>query len=173
VPKVSGVLRFGRFELDLDAQELSRDGRVVHLQPQPFKLLCLLVTQAGRVVTREEIRAALWTGDTFVDFDQGVNYAIRQVRDALGEDGERPAYILTVPRRGYRFIAPVKAVGGEAAVALDSPTQELTKLMWANISELRVAEQRRQLQQQRIKQGLLVGAIAIAIVVLVMVLLRP
>jgi DNA-binding winged helix-turn-helix (wHTH) protein len=150
-------MRFGRFELDLEAQELRRDGRIVRLQPQPFKLLCLLAAQPGRVVTREEIRAALWSGDTYVDFDQGVNYAIRQVRDSLGEEADHPVYIQTVPRRGYRFVAPVTTVAGDEPPLLDSPTQELAKLMWANISELRVAEQRRQRRQKQIVRGLLIG----------------
>src|SRR5687767_12282537 len=104
------ILRFGMFELDLEAQQLSREGRIVRLQPQPFKLLCLLAENPGKVVSREDIRSALWSGDTFVDFDQGVNFAIRQIRDGLGENAEHPVYIQTVPRRGYRFMAPVTEV---------------------------------------------------------------
>ena len=158
------LLRFGAFELDFDAQQLLRSGRTVRLQPQPFKLLCLLATNPGRVVTREEIRSALWPGDTFVDFDQGVNFAISQIRDALGEDGERPVYIQTVPRRGYRFVAPVTPVVSDSKPAIETPTQKLSKLMWANISELRIAEQRRELQAQRLRQiALIVGAAAVLV----------
>ena len=154
------LLRFGTFELDIEAQQLLKAGRTVRLQPQPFKLLCLLAMQAGRVVGREEIRAALWSGDTFVDFDQGVNFAIRQVRDALGEDADNPIYIQTIPRRGYKFVAPVTAVESEVLPNLDSPTQQLHKLMWANISELRVADE----QRKRERKQLVRLAIALAIV---------
>src|SRR5881397_1754885 len=105
------ILRFGLFEIDVEAEQLRKSGRTIRLQPQPFKLLRLLVGEAGRLVTREEIRAALWTGDTFVDFDQGVNFAIKQVREALDDVAERPVYIQTVPKRGYRFLAPVEVVG--------------------------------------------------------------
>jgi DNA-binding winged helix-turn-helix (wHTH) protein len=155
------ILRFGTFELDLEAQQLLKAGRTVRLQPQPFKLLCLLAMQAGKVISREEIRAALWSGDTFVDFDQGVNFAIRQVRDALGEDAESPVYIQTIPRRGYKFVAPVTAVEGEALPNLNSPTQRLHKLMWANISELRLAdEQRKRERKQLVRLAIGLGVVA-------------
>ena len=160
------LLRFGTFELDLEAQQLLKAGRTVRLQPQPFRLLCLLAMQPGRVVGREEIRSALWSGDTFVDFDQGVNFAIRQVRDALGEDADSPVYIQTIPRRGYKFVAPVTAVASEVPPNLDSPTQQLHKLMWANISELRLADEQRKRERKqlvRLAIGLgLLAAIALA-----------
>src|SRR5262245_47963222 len=105
------VVRFGSFELDLQAERLLKSGRQVRLQPQPFKLLRLLTSQPGRLVTREEIQAALWTNDTFVDFEQGVNFAIKQVREALGDRAENSIYLETVPKRGYRFLAPVSASG--------------------------------------------------------------
>src|SRR5687768_18278045 len=94
------VLHFGAFELDLEAGRLLKNGRMVRLQPQPFRLLCLLVGQPGRLVSREEIQAALWKDETFVDFEQGVNFAVKQVRDALGDRAESSVYIQTVPRRG-------------------------------------------------------------------------
>ena len=77
----TGVRRFGSFELDLEAERLLKNGRTIRIQPQPFRLLCLLTNHPGVLVTREEIQAALWAGDTFVDFDQGVNFAVKQVRD--------------------------------------------------------------------------------------------
>jgi DNA-binding winged helix-turn-helix (wHTH) protein len=117
---------------------------------------------AGKVVTRDEIRAALWTGDTFVDFDQGVNFAIKQIRDALGEDAERPVYIETVPRRGYRFLAPVSGPEEEATPRLNTPTQDLSKLMWANILELRIAEQQREARMKRLKRWAVIGGVVIA-----------
>lgn len=155
------ILRFGPFELDLEAQRLLRAGRTVRLQPQPFKLLSLLVSRAGKVVSRDEIRSALWSGDTFVDFDQGVNFAISQIRDALGEDGDRPVYIETVPRRGYRFLAPITATEDDTP-SVETPTQNLAKAMWANILELRMAEQQRQERLRRLKRAGLVGGIVAA-----------
>ncbi len=102
------VRRFGSFELDLEAERLLKNGRTIRIQPQPFRLLCLLTNRPGLLVTRDEIQAALWAGDTFVDFDQGVNFAIKQVRDALGDRAEDSLYVQTVPKRGYRFLAPVE-----------------------------------------------------------------
>jgi TolB-like protein/DNA-binding winged helix-turn-helix (wHTH) protein len=105
-PSVESCVRFGRFELDLSAGELRRSGVPLHLSPQPLKLLILLASRPGELVSREEIRAQLWGSGTFVDFEQGVNHCIRTIR-ALLEDGARsPLYIETVPRRGYRFIGP-------------------------------------------------------------------
>jgi DNA-binding winged helix-turn-helix (wHTH) protein len=137
--------RFGQFELDIDAGECRRNGRRLKLQPQPFKLLVLLTRRAGSLVSREEIRTELWADGTFVDFDQAVNFAIKQIRDALGDPAERPLYIETVPKRGYRFIAPVET-GAPASVPAQPDgrtTARLQKALWTNIAELRVAERRR------------------------------
>jgi TolB-like protein/DNA-binding winged helix-turn-helix (wHTH) protein/Tfp pilus assembly protein PilF len=101
---------FGVFHLDLRTGELRRAGAPVRLQPQPARLLTLLVSRAGQLVTREEIRSLLWNADTFVDFDQSVNFCIRQIRATLNDDADKPLYVETVPRRGYRFIAPVRPV---------------------------------------------------------------
>jgi len=163
------IFRFGMFELDVEAGQLSRSGRQVRLQPQPFRLLCLLVTQPGKVVTRDEIRAALWTDGTFVDVDQGVNYAIRQIRDGLGEDADNPVYIQTVPRRGYKFIAPVAAVTGNELPRVESPSLELAKLMWANIFELRNKERQREIQYKQLKRNLIIGAAAVGVLALIAV----
>jgi DNA-binding winged helix-turn-helix (wHTH) protein/tetratricopeptide (TPR) repeat protein len=103
-------LRFGPFRLDLDSKELHRSGIAVRLQPQPAKLLALLVERAGELVTRDEIRRTVWGVDTFVDFDQSVNFCIRQIRTALHDNADAPCYVETLPRRGYRFIAPVQHV---------------------------------------------------------------
>lgn len=102
--------RFGMFEFDPVLLELRRDGRRVRLRPQPLKLLALLVSRPGDVVSRDDIQAALWGDDTFVDFEQGVNHCIKQLRDALRDSAESPRFIETVPRHGYRFIAPVHPV---------------------------------------------------------------
>lgn len=97
---------FGTFTLDGDGT-LTRQGVPVRLQPQPALVLGLLVERAGRVVTRDELRAALWPDGTHVDFDRGINFAVAQVRAALGDSGDDARYVETVPKRGYRFVAPV------------------------------------------------------------------
>ena len=138
--------RFGQFELDLGAGELRRNAARVRMQPQPFKLLALLVRRAGGLVGRDEIRSELWPDGTFVDFDQSVNFAIKQIREVLGDSAERPLYIETVPRRGYRFIAPIDVAVRDAAPAMYPPsgtTVRLHKAVWTNIAELRLAEERR------------------------------
>ncbi len=102
------VLRFGVFDLDPKSGELCRAGVHVKLPPQPFKVLVLLASRAGELITREEIRQVIWGDETFVDFEQGLNFCINQIRTALSDDAETPRYIETLPRRGYRFIAPVE-----------------------------------------------------------------
>jgi DNA-binding winged helix-turn-helix (wHTH) protein len=94
------VLRFGTFEVDVPAGELRKHGMKVKLQEQPFQLLCILVEHPGEVVTREELRSRLWPADTFVDFDHGLNAAIKRLRDALGESAETPIFVQTLARRG-------------------------------------------------------------------------
>lgn len=105
------ALIFGPFEMDLRAGELRRGGRLVRLQPQPFKVLSLLLTSAGEVVTREEIQGQVWPAGTFVDFEQSLNFCIRQIRAALGDSALTPRYVETLPRRGYRWVGgPVERV---------------------------------------------------------------
>jgi TolB-like protein/Flp pilus assembly protein TadD len=103
-------LRFETFELDLASGELRKGQTLVRLQPQPFKVLALLARRAGELVRRDEIQKQVWTDDTFVDFDQGLNYCIRQIRSALCDDAEAPGFIETVPRRGYRFLPIVEEI---------------------------------------------------------------
>ncbi|PYV51129.1 MAG: hypothetical protein DMG92_05335, partial [Acidobacteria bacterium] len=97
-------VRFGAFELDQDAGELRREGTKVRLQEQPLQILQILLEQPGKVILREELRKRVWPSDTFVDFDHGINNAIKRLREALGDVAETPRYIETLPRRGYRFI---------------------------------------------------------------------
>jgi DNA-binding winged helix-turn-helix (wHTH) protein len=159
-----GLRRFGSFELDLDAARLRKNGAIVRIQPQPFKLLCLLTNKPGRLVTREEIHGALWAGDTFVDFEQGVNFAIKQVRQALGDRAEDSLYVQTVPKRGYRFIAPIDIGSDEdpAAVGAAVPGDaDLQKVLWANIVELRLADQRARWYQAVLAVALAVLALAV------------
>jgi DNA-binding winged helix-turn-helix (wHTH) protein/TolB-like protein len=99
--------RFGIFEFDDRAAVLTRSERPVALEPQPARALALLLSRAGDVVTREELRAHLWGGDTHVDFDRGLAYCIGQLRSALGDAADNPRFIQTLPRRGFSFIAPV------------------------------------------------------------------
>src|SRR5215213_4542094 len=106
-----GRRQFGVFEFELRTGELSKQGRPVPLRPQAQRLLALLVASAGDLVSRADIQRALWSGDTFVDFDQGVNHAIRELRAALGDVADAPRFIQTLPRRGYRFVAPVGILG--------------------------------------------------------------
>jgi TolB-like protein/DNA-binding winged helix-turn-helix (wHTH) protein/tetratricopeptide (TPR) repeat protein len=101
-------LRFGQFELDLRSSELYKEGKRIKLQEQPCQVLILLIERPGELVPREELRKKLWPNDTFVDFDHGVNIAVNKLRDALGDSPEKPRFIETLPRRGYRFIAPVE-----------------------------------------------------------------
>ncbi|OFV95064.1 MAG: hypothetical protein A3H28_17085 [Acidobacteria bacterium RIFCSPLOWO2_02_FULL_61_28] len=107
----SGRLRFESFELDLRTLELRKEGRVVKLQDQPVKLLALLASRPGELVLRAEIEKALWGEGEFVEFEHSINTAMRKIREALGDDLEKPRFIETLPRKGYRFIAPVESSG--------------------------------------------------------------
>ena len=112
-------VRFGLFQLDKHTGELLRSGRRIRLQEQPFRVLCLLLERPGELVTREELCQTLWPGGTFVDFEDGLNAAVKRLRSALGESSENPIFIETIPRRGYRFIAPV-TIAAEPAVEATS-----------------------------------------------------
>ena len=106
------ILRFGVFEVDVRAGELRKQGVRIKLQEQPFHVLTVLLQRPGEVVTREELRSENWSADTFVDFDNSLNTAINKLREALGDSADSPCFIETLPRRGYRFIAPVAGVDG-------------------------------------------------------------
>src|SRR5271157_5544514 len=102
------VVRFGVFEADLRARELRRSGVKVRIQDLPFRTLAVLLSRPNDVVTREELRQALWPGDVFVDFDRGISSAIKRLRDALGDAADNPVFVETIERRGYRWIAPLQ-----------------------------------------------------------------
>jgi TolB-like protein/DNA-binding winged helix-turn-helix (wHTH) protein/Flp pilus assembly protein TadD len=104
------IIRFGVFEVDLRSGEVRREGRKVALQEKPFQVLAMLLEHPGEVVTREELQQRLWSGDVFVDFERGVNTAIKKVRLALDDTADNPRFVETLPKRGYRFIAPVAPV---------------------------------------------------------------
>lgn len=99
-------LRFDVFTLDLRAVELYKSGHKIKLQEQPFRILAMLLEQPGQVVTREQLRARLWPEDTFVDFDHSLNTAVKKLRQALNDEADKPRFIETLPRRGYRFVGP-------------------------------------------------------------------
>jgi DNA-binding winged helix-turn-helix (wHTH) protein len=101
------IIRFSTFEVNVHTGELRQRGQKVKLQEQPLQVLEALLERPGELVTREKLRSKLWPADTFVDFDHSLNAAIKRLRDALGESAERPIFVETVARRGYRFIAPV------------------------------------------------------------------
>jgi TolB-like protein/DNA-binding winged helix-turn-helix (wHTH) protein/Flp pilus assembly protein TadD len=107
------VLHFGAFELDLRSGELRKSGHKIALRPQAAKVLSLLTTRPAQLVTREELKDEIWGPDTFVDFEHGLNLCVRQIRAALGDDADTPRFIETLPRRGYRFIAPVQNDNGQ------------------------------------------------------------
>jgi len=107
--EVRSLYRFGVFELEAHSGELRRNGIKLKLQDQPYQVLLKLLEHAGQTVTREQLRSALWSADTFVDFETGLNTTIKRLRETLGDSAENPAFIETVPKRGYRFIAPVTA----------------------------------------------------------------
>src|SRR5712671_7325496 len=110
------TVRFAGFELNLETGELRQDGVAIRLQPQPTLILTLLVSRPGNLVTREEIQQRIWGAETFIDFDTGLNSAIRQIRHALQDNSGAPQFIETVPRRGYRFLATLEKVEDNGSV---------------------------------------------------------
>jgi len=106
------VYKFGPFLLDTSAATLARNGNPLKLQDLPYRLLVILVERPGEIVSREEVRQRLWPQNTFVEFDNSLGVAIRKIRDAIGDNAEAPCYVETVPRRGYRFLAPVTTITG-------------------------------------------------------------
>ncbi len=115
------MFKFGPYQLDLRAGELLRNGYKVRLQEKPMLLLAALAEQQGQVVTREELKGRLWPGDTFVDFETGLNTAVSKLRDVLSDDAEKPRYIETIPRRGYRFVFPVEVIPSSGSTTPPPP----------------------------------------------------
>ena len=123
-------IRFGVFEVNLRVGELRKDGHKIKLQGQPFQVLALLLERPGELVTREDLRVRLWPADTFVDFDHGLNAAIKRLRDALGDAAENPRFVETLARRGYRFIAPVDGTSGAPQPAQQAAAVPQLRLQW-------------------------------------------
>ena len=125
---VRKVLRFGLFEIDLEGRQLYKAGVPVRIQAQPLTVLTLLALRHGEIVSREELQHQLWGDKTFVDFEQGLNYCIRQIRAVLGDEAQTPHYVETIPRRGYRFVASVAEPGQGTTV--DGGAAELPVVRW-------------------------------------------
>jgi DNA-binding winged helix-turn-helix (wHTH) protein len=117
----SEVFRFGTFEADVPAGELRKQGVRLKLQEQPLRVLTILLQRPGEVVTRDELRSQNWPAGTSVDFDNSLNTSINKLREALGDSADSPRFIETLPRRGYRFIAPVSSTNGNEAYARAGP----------------------------------------------------
>src|SRR5215469_2939128 len=135
--KGARIVRFGTFEADLGSGELRKGGVRIKLHGQPFEILSMLLQRPGEVIPREELRQRLWPTDTFVDFDHGVNTAINRLREALGDSAENPRFVETIPRRGYRFIAPVEppsATNGAVADRVPHIATKPTKMVLLTVA---------------------------------------
>src|SRR2546428_7809266 len=135
------ILHFGVFEVDVRSGELRKQGVRIKLQEQPFHVLAVLLQRPGEVVTREQLRSENWSADTFVDFDNSLNTAINKLREALGDSADNPRFIETLPRRGYRFIAPITGVDGTTretatSVSAAAPPRSRKIVMTAGIPVL-------------------------------------
>ncbi len=117
----TGAYRFGLFEVDGRLGELRKQGRNIKLRGRPFDILLLLLAKRGDLISRDELRQQLWPADTFVDFDHGLNSAMNRLREALGDSAENPRFIETLPKRGYRFIAPIETVERDQAPTRRAP----------------------------------------------------
>src|SRR5579863_8275884 len=115
------VIRFGVFEFDLRSGELQKQGRKIRLEGQPVQVLICLLENPGELVTRETLHQRLWPADTFVNFEQGLNASVKRLRQALNDSADNPRFVETLPRRGYRFIAPTQTVAAVGAAMDASP----------------------------------------------------
>src|SRR5258705_9733849 len=118
----SSIVRFGLYEVDLQARELRKSGIRIKLQDQPFQILASLLERPGEIVKREDLQKRLWPADTFVDFDLSLNSAVKKLRQALNDDSDNPRFIETLYRRGYRFIGPVNGSSKTNGTALSQST---------------------------------------------------
>ena len=154
--------RFGIFELDPRGGELWKAGVRTRLQPQPARVLTLLVSRSGDLVTREEIQREVWPEGTFVDFEQSLNFCIRQIRTALGDQAATPRYVETLPRRGYRLLVPVEVVGGVDARAV--PASERGPASVQSFPAVALAPSRlRRLRRPAVVAAALLGGIVVGV----------
>jgi cholera toxin transcriptional activator len=126
-PNQKRLAQFGPYQADLRTGELRKHGIRLRLQEQPFQVLAMLLASPGELVTREQLQKRLWQGDTFVDFDHGLNTAINKLREVLSDSSATPKYIETLPRRGYRFVATVEFVNGASPAAASKPTASVSE----------------------------------------------
>jgi Tol biopolymer transport system component/DNA-binding winged helix-turn-helix (wHTH) protein len=140
VVRPSRVVRFGIFEVDLRAEELRKNDTKIRLRGQPFQVLAMLLEQPGEVVTREELQQRLWPQGTFVDFDHSLNTAINKIREVLGDSAEKPRFVETLPRRGYRFIAPLERIERASSPEGVLSAAELTPTSPASVPSPKAAE---------------------------------
>jgi len=128
-------IRFGKFEVDPESGELFKDCRLIRLQGQPIQILLMLLEKPGRLVTREELQHRLWPIDTFVDFDYGLNAAVKRLRESLGDSADESRYIETLPRRGYRFIFPVEEMPVETPRPVPVPSPSWILRLWSSMTQ--------------------------------------
>jgi TolB-like protein/DNA-binding winged helix-turn-helix (wHTH) protein len=164
----AAAYRFGLFEVDGRLGELRKQGRLIKLRGRPFDILLLLLGRRGDLISRDELRQQLWPADTFVDFDHGLNSAMNRLRDALGDSAESPRFIETLPKRGYRFIAPIESIEREDTRLKSNPPTGLgTAVDAAGVSEQGVAAERQpstRLRTSRVVVSLPSRAVALAAV---------
>ena len=143
-PQQMARYKFGLYEADVSSGELFREGRKLRVQEQPFQVLVALLERPGEVVTREDLQQRLWPSDTYVDFDHSLNTAINKLRDALGDGAANPRFIETLPRRGYRFIAPVQLASSQATAsdAVKAGTEPKPRVAGAELPEAHPATAR-------------------------------
>jgi DNA-binding winged helix-turn-helix (wHTH) protein/tetratricopeptide (TPR) repeat protein len=132
----SAVYRFGAFEFHAHTRELRKHGMRVSLEDQPARVLATLVTRAGEMISRDELKDALWTDDTYVEFDRSLTRAVSKLRTALGDTAVNPKFIETLPRRGYRFVAPVFTVGGTESPVTSPPAPAAPLRRWARVTAI-------------------------------------
>jgi TolB-like protein/DNA-binding winged helix-turn-helix (wHTH) protein/Tfp pilus assembly protein PilF len=168
----SRLVRFGIYEVDLATSELRKQGRKIKLQEQPCRILAILLEQRGEVVTREELRKRLWSDDTFVDFDHSLNTAIMRLREALSDSSDNPRFIETLPRHGYRFIAPVEEVAPpEQARQIDganvpAPESQSAAADSGSVSlpPLEAVQHQPKTKQIPLRRAVVVGGLLVAVV---------
>jgi TolB-like protein/DNA-binding winged helix-turn-helix (wHTH) protein/Tfp pilus assembly protein PilF len=162
-PAATRVLRFGAFEADLHARELRKQGMHIKLQEQPFQVLAFLLEHAGEIVTRDQLRQKLWPTDTFVDVDNSLNAIINRLREALGDSAENPRFVETLPRRGYRFIAPVTEVKGTEGASPSEDTNPATSARLGEVQPNGNFKASRSFKKLSIILGLMVTLVAASI----------
>ncbi len=159
----AGPVRFGPFEADLRAGELRKSGVKLRLTGQPFEILAMLLARPGEVVTREDLRHRLWPGDTFVDYEHSVNAAINKLREALSDSADSPVYVETLPRRGYRFIAPVYSPAPAPPAESAEPALRTDVSAEPSATSARASGPKRRIGIALVAAAILIGAALLAV----------